>query len=430
MHKNLLICLLLVCNLVSAQTNSKGYYKDIFNDGGMHVTSRSDLPAVRYLDLSMESFTSAKGEDDEPLTTIDSIFQKQLFIGSDMDENGILLYPDGAPRFRVLYVNGGSSFSHGESLGEEGISHIRQFMANGGSYVGTCAGSALSSKGIWRDKYFQPQKHYFGIWPGAIRRTELAKSYTGMNIPNNSPLLRYYNMGNDLHIDSMRHNLGNHAYRKFDFPKGTEILATYETDTMNLKRAINGEPSIWAYKPSATSGRAVMCGSHPEAITSGERLHVMSAMLRYALDGNGTPSVKATLKIGDSITINKSTHDNQPALTKIGDKQYHHFKFFVPTKTEKITITLSSLPGYSNYDLYLFARKGNLAFKGESDVQEMSFGIDKKIDIIRPASGNWYISVFCDTTVDTIQTKYGTQYTGRLDVLNGVPYAIKVEYSE
>jgi hypothetical protein len=26
--------------------------------------------------------------------------------------------------------------------------------------------------------------------------------------------------------------------------------------------------------------------------------------------------------------------------------------------------------------------------------------------------------------VDTVETKWGTQYTGRLDVLNGVPYGI------
>jgi len=376
----------------------------------------------------MESFISAKGEDGDVITAIDSLLQRQLIKGSDIDENGILLYPDGAPRFRVLYVNGGSSFSHGESLGHSGIERIRQFVANGGSYVGTCAGSALSSTGIWRDTHFQSQEFYFGIWPGVIRRTELANSYTGMNIPKDSPLLRYYDFGGDLHIDSMRHNLGNHAYTNFNYPQETEVLATYETDTMQLKRPIGGEPSIWAYKPYASAGRAVMCGSHPEAITKGERLHLMSAMLCYAMDGNGIAKVKGDLLNGITRVMNKNTHDNIPAYTKIGDKQYHHFTFNVPQNTEKVTITLNAIPGYTNYDLYLFARKDSFAFRGESDAQDMTFGVDKAIEIEHPESGTWYVSVFCDTSVDAIQTKYGVQYTGRVDVLNGVPYTIRIDY--
>ena len=411
-----------------AQPCSKGYYKDVFNDSGIRVTSRSDLPAVRYLGLSMESFISAKGEDGDVITAIDSMLQKQLIEGSEMDENGILLYPDGAPRFRVLYVNGGSSFSHGESLGHTGIERIKQFVANGGSYVGTCAGSALSSTGIWKDTHFQSQEYYFGIWPGVIRRTELAKTYTGMNIPGDSPLLRYYDFGGDLHIDSMRHNLGNHAYTSFNYPQETEVLATYETDTMQLERAIGGEPGIWAYKPYASAGRAVMCGSHPEAITKGERLHLMSAMLRYAMDGNGIAKIKANLQNGLVRTMNKNTHDGMPDYTKIGDKQYHHFTFKIPKHTEKVTITLASVPGYTNYDLYLLARKDGFAFKGESDVQDLTFGVDKTIEIEQPQSGTWYVSVFCDTSVDAMQTKYGVQYTGRTDVLNGVPYTIRIDY--
>ena len=50
--------------------------------------------------------------------------------------------------------------------------------------------------------------------------------------------------------------------------------------------------------------------------------------------------------------------------------------------------------------------------------------------IIAPKAGTMYISVFCDTTVDTVKSPNGTQYTGRVDVLNGVPYTIEVRCSE
>lgn len=61
-------------------------------------------------------------------------------MGSPEDENGILLYPDGEPRFRMIYVNGGLATQHGRSLGEDGRQRIRDYVAAGGSYLGSCAG--------------------------------------------------------------------------------------------------------------------------------------------------------------------------------------------------------------------------------------------------------------------------------------------------
>ena len=425
------VMLLTVLN-VSAQNNTKGYYRDILIDGGIGLSSKWYIPATIYLDLTKHTLLSVK--DDKDYSSLDTLYQNSVFIGNEYDENGYLLYPDGAPRFRVLYVNGGSSFSHGRSVGEEGRKNIMQFILNGGSYVGTCAGSALSSKGVIWDNGFRLQDDYFAIWPGVIRRSEASRIYTGMNIPKKSPLLRYYDFGGDLHLDSLYHNLGNHAYRDLDWPAGTEILATYETDTLNLERKIGGEPSIWAYRPTANSGREVMCGSHPESIPYGERLHLMSAMLRYAMDGNGYPSVKAELLNNEERVMDRSTHDNQPELTKIGDRQYHHFLVKVPKKTKSLRITLTAVPDQpkdstlKEPDLFLFARRGKFAYKGESEFQNLKDGIGKVIEISKPKAGDWYISVFCDTTVEAEETTYGTRYTGRLDVLNGVPYIIKVEY--
>lgn len=446
--------LLLAAFSAMAQNNAKGYYKDVLLDGGIALTSKSFIPSTIYLDLSTQFFLSAKGTKQDPYTKTDTLLQNAIFVGSEHDENGYLLYPDGAPRFRVLYVNGGSSFAHGKSIGEEGRENIRQFILSGGSYVGTCAGSALSSKGVLWDNGYRDEESYFAIWPGVIRRSELGKTYTGMNIPRRSPLLRYYKYGNDLHLDSLYHNLGNHAYKGLDFPAGTEVLATYETDTLHLKRAIAGEPSVWAYKPYENSGREVMCGSHPESIAYGERLHLMSAMLLYAMDGNGYQTVKGELQSGEERVMDRSTHDHDPAFTKIGDKQYHHFLVRVPKKTKTLRIYLKAVPAVSTEsvaasadstakaasagtgqpqapkepDLFVFARRGKFAYKGESDAQDLSSGIGKVVTINNPKAGNWYISVFCNTIVETEETRYGTVYTGNLEVLNGVPYIIEAEY--
>ena len=55
-------------------------------------------------------------------------------------------------------------------------------------------------------------------------------------------------------------------------------------------------------------------------------------------------------------------------------------------------------------------------------------GGEKKLVINNPKPGKWYVSVYCDTTVDTRQTDYGTQYSGCLEVLNGVPYSIQADF--
>ena len=103
-----LFCLALTAlTLVAAQDICKAqYYKDLFQDSGINLTSRQDLPAARFLGLSYETYYSAK-HSPMAITVKDTIEQTAIMVGSTIDENGVLLYPDGAPRFKMIYVNGG-----------------------------------------------------------------------------------------------------------------------------------------------------------------------------------------------------------------------------------------------------------------------------------------------------------------------------------
>lgn len=415
----------LFCSISSnAQNEAKGYYKDVFVDGGIFLNSFEDLPSARYLGLCWESFASA---ENEKLTMMDTILQNQLICGSPYDENGILLYPDNSPRFRVVYMNGGKATNHGRSLTEKGRENYNIFIQNGGSYVGTCAGAYLASKGVMNDTV-KPIDNYLGIWPGVTRATKLLKSYTNIDIEPGSPLLKYFSFGEDMQIDSVRHNGGCFAYTKEEWPAKTEILARYDSDTVKVEREINGEPVVWAYKDNDLTGRVVACGSHPEEMVRGERLDLMSAMILYAMDGNGNIRLKAELENGKPRTMDASTSDNNPGYAKIGDKQYHHFTIDIPKKCEKVTITLNDVNGAENFDLFLFAASGEYAFADNAKYKDIAFGVAKILEIENPQEGKLYISVFCDTTVDTTETAYGTQYSGRVDVLNGVPYSITVKY--
>ena len=413
--------------------NSCGYYKDVFMDSGIHLEGRKDLPATRFLDLSMEKFVAACYYPCK-LTMKDTLLQKELICGNPWDENGILLYPDGEPRFRMIFMNGGLATKHGNSLTPKGRENIRKFIENGGSYVGSCAGMFLATNGVYNEgTEYTPNKSYLSIWPGTAAESWLDNSYTTVKIPKDSPLLKYYDFGGDYKIDSLRHSNGGYAYygKGGVIPEGTEPLARFVYDTVSTDaktRLMHDQVCAWAYKKNEESGRVVITGSHPEMFSVGERLELMAAMVRYAMDGNGAVAVKGDLMPGEVRQMNKSSEDEDPLFTKIGDRQYHHFTVQIPKKTKEAVVTLEGYEGADNFDLTLAACNDGPAFHDKTSIKNVSLGCNKTLVLKSPKAGKWYISVFCETTVTAETGEKGVEYTGRTDVLNGVPYKIKVEY--
>lgn len=404
--------------------DGRGYYKDVFMDAGVMLNTRQFLYAADYLGLSLEVF-AASNYKETSVTQADSVLQQLLMVGNPLDENGVLLYPDGAPRYRLLYVNGGRSWAHGPSLGDQGLERMRQFVAAGGSYVGTCAGALLSSSYI-RGKTLVPKPFYTRIWPGSVRYTGIDKSRTGIVLTRRSSLLRYYDFGGDHRIDSVYHNGGVYADTEVEWPEETEVLARFDCSNLKPNHKATGQPVIWAYKTHTEMGRLVVCGSHPEIETGGERLQLMSAMMQYALDGNGVPRVKGTLPLGTERAMTASTHDDDPAHTRIGDRQYHHFTVEVPRGLDTLTVTLRRPVGWEAMDLYLFANPGEMAWMDNAAYQDIARGTDKVLTIPNPKPGTWYLSVYCATTVEQQNTDKGLLYTDHLEVLNGVPYTLGV----
>ena len=409
-----------------AKPNDKGYYKDLFMDGGCSLNAYPDLPAADYLGLSLEQLTTAERLE---MTRLDTLAQNYLLVGNPLDENGALLYPDGAPRFRAVYLNGGKALGHTRSLTEEGRERFRTYLKNGGSVVGTCAGAFMVSLGAVRDTGYVPRPDYLCLWPGWTVGTGLEKSATGMTVEPGSPLLRYYDFGGDMQIDSVRHNGGCYAYMEENVPAGTEILLRYIGDTLKLKKSIHQKVSAWAWKENEQTGRVVVIGSHPERMVEGDRLELMSAMIRYALDGNGVTRLKGTLDNGVPREMVRTTADNDPAFTRIGDRQYHHFAVDVPKGVTEIKVELATPAKWTGrFDLWLFADGQDFAFRENARWKDIRHGTEKSFTIPVSKPGRYYISVFCATTVEALETFYGVQYAGRTDVLNGVPYTLKVSW--
>lgn len=410
----------------------RGYYKDVFMDGGISVSSRTTLPSVTALNLTMDYFTCSahKHKGKSAYTQADSIVQLELIGGNAMDENGILLYPDGEPRFRMIYVNGGGAARHGVALGTAGRENIRTYIRNGGSYVGSCAGAFISSRGaLGSDSLIYHTDCYLGIWPGHTLGTALSDSRTNLTLDPESPLLRYSDFGGDNCVDSVYHNNGCFPLQDAAWPKETEVLARYSTKGREgLKRDIDAKACIWSYKANEMVGRVIASGSHPEGNTVGERLDLMCAMVRYAMDGNGAETIKGELQNGVPRKMLSGTKDNRPEFSRIGDKQYHNFKLQVPAGVSEIVIRLEPQAGYSDFDLFLCAAFDKFAKLHDAPYRNLALGVEKEIRIPSPKSGTLYVSVFCNTTVDTVKTSYGISYTGRVDVLNGVPYVLTAKY--
>ena len=398
--------------LLNAPVQNRSYYKDVFMDAGIALTARKTLAAADYLGLSLEAISCSSNSVNSPETAL----QNAMISGDSNDQNGRLLYPDGQPRYRLLFVNGGTSTIHGQSLERKGIDNMRAFVEQGGSYLGMCAGAFFAANG-YDSKANYP--YYLSIWPGIVQHTGLSKTRSGMFIEQDSPLLRYYDFGSDHYVDSVRHNSGGYPT---GLPMGTEVLARYD---FPKKSSVHKKPSIWAYKKSLRTGRVIMEGSHPEEVPDGERRDLTAAMMLYAMEGGGTASLKGYLKNGRERIMDKNTTDDDPEFTRIGDLQTHHFAAYIPSDARNIRVELSSS---SKCDFALMMNQGTYAFSDAAEYCSAVPGAKQQLSFPSIREGFWFIAVQCLTTVTVKETDYGQEYGGKTEVLNGVPYKIMISW--
>lgn len=376
---------------------SEGFYKELFMDTGVGLDDFDRLPAADQLKFRWEFYSGENTTE-----------QRSYMTSNANDSNGVLLYPDREPRFMILYTGGGYG-DHAGPVGDQGIKNIRDFFYNGGSYTGTCNGNYLA----WSWGY--------NFWPGKMNVDRFEGTVNG-TIPENSPILRYYDFGGDHLIKGLSHYSGGYATGAL--PAGTEVLLIGKSAGTQIDG--DGHPTGWAYKPKATSGR--MCGlsDHPEyASQAGEVMSYLSAAYHYAYDGVAEPDVKASLVNGVERVMNKSSEENDPAHTKIGDKQYHHFTVSLPSGASELVATVAA---DDRYQMNLYIAQNGFALASRAKYREISTGGHKSLAVSSPGSGTWYIGVECATTVVATKGKTGYVYSGNLEVLNGVEYSIKVAW--
>ena len=454
----------------------RGYYKSLFVDAGMFLSSNydeGDIPAISYIGLAndFEYFASHSTSSLTGSTRInDSILQRNIMVQSDgsnstigwKDDNGVLVYPDGAPRFRVIYTNGGRSYDHGRSLAKDGRDRVHYFFMNGGSYTGSCAGSFLAATwvdGTKRYGHSNPADDWsYGLFPGELTHTHLPPSLTtypesvltGMKVLPRLKELGYFNFAKTDTLEDIRHHGGsyyphnarNSAYiveelMSFQYsrksivtshrynPDNTTDEVRYKGNFIQIVDSVN----TWAYKNNSATGRVVVTGSHPEKGKTGNVRDFIAMMLLYAMEGNGDIHIKTPdLKRDVERVMSRTTADDDPEYTRIGDRQYHHFKFTVSQPVDDFQLKLSSeYNSDSETDLYLSLKKDGVAWLSDADYVLCTKGGTKTLNIKSLPAGTWYVGVFCATTVTAAKAgsnPYYWSYSGNMEVLNGIPYTV------
>lgn len=430
-----------ILSMVRNDVINTAYYRDLFLDGMCHlnpgikingVVSNGTLPrAVEDYGFTCEYLLSV---NDDPFSapysgdwnTISDKERLQRWLGgTDEDRNGVLLYPDGEPRFRMMFIFGGSSGNHGADAGAAVRANIKTFYTNGGSVCGSCAGAYLTG----RYASGSESTYYNLVTDANMIATGLGNSSTKVILTADSPLLKYFRFPADRTIDAVRHNGGGYLDTG-SAPDGTEILSTFGHSPKGGNEKFYGKPNAWAYKASPTSGRVAVSGSHPEDGQEGDLLHYSESLFRYAYDGSGTAKVKGVLHNGRARNM---IFASSPEYCPIGDLQCHHFVIWLPeARSVKVSLDASG-----DFDMQLYLKKDNFAFpENNPDFMSAGGGPSQSIETGKISSGLWYITVRCNSTVSSeeriVQPSTGKgryfKYTEGTGVLNGVPYSLTASW--
>ena len=464
----------------------RGYYKTLFIDAGIMLdsfysadpSSTYYIPAISALGLENDyEYLQTSGTSDFTKTA-----QASIITGTNgdsnfpADKNGVLLYPDGEPRFRVIFVNGGTSETHGTSLGADGRGRIKRFVERGGSYIGACAGAILAATKVDGINHYDNEdetvtNYTFGLWPGNASHTGWPANYgeeginsdiyTGITVSDH--FADKTSFAADQKIEPVRHHGGVYAQEKYvtsgddAYYGDTYVLGRYaycywqqgwpamaaqyanpenltdETnDFLGTNRDHNGQVAIWAYKPAddTSKGCVVMSGSHFETSTEADQIKYFSSMIQYALDGNGNYQRYRNLTLGETRNMTNTSYNEtgENWNARIGDRQYHHFRLVTTEDIEDFELELSSsFDKNSGIDLYLCMHKGGYAWISNSEYLLTNKGGQKTLHIKNLPKGTWYVSVYCATTVETtekVQTPRYLKYSGKTEVLDGIAYSL------
>ena len=335
---------------------------------------------------------------------------REEFIGNKDDTNGVLLYPDGAARTRLLIFPGGvaalaSSSLAGMELTEDKKSDIafvkaavkknpkiyeiprkiaKQAFNTGMNYVGSCGGFFIAASGWYKVPKFILTG--FALWPGKVHFhnsgrgdlvLDLKKDHViNQGVPGGKLVNLYFN--------------GGPTFAETGIP-GTEFLGTLKGIPVKDPKVQNNI-GLMAYRnPDCRGGRLVVCSGHPEV----RHQQFLYKMARYAMAHK--------FRIPE-----KEIEKGKELKAIIGDKQFQIYRINIPKGTTAFSVEISGTK--ENVGLYL--RNWNVPTLKKSDKHiEVKKEKTGRIEFANPPPGLYFIGV----------------YGNHLNV-KGSPYVLKCSY--
>jgi hypothetical protein len=347
----------------TAWPHGVGVKADVFVDGGDYTSKKSLAAPANLVGLSREVYFSHSAS-----------MTRKLIGGNPDDLNGVLLFPDGQPRFSSIFVNGKNSPAHARALGEAGRKAIADFYSAGGSYTGSCGGEFMVA-------YYIPE-----IWGGEVYRHGSTGRQTVTFTETDHPLVQAmmgWNNGSNI-VSHIPYYWGPVNRESFRHPKGTEFLGTV---TAGIHK---GADFLVEYQRDSASGVAILSPAHPEYSRTSSHVALMAAVLKRANDlSRAEPDIKGVLTPDQSVVMDGPTQ-------KIGDGQYHRYTVEVPAGLAALSIQLSNVTG--NVDL--FVQRDGVAHAGSylAKSTEPGTGYDW-VTLRSPEAGTYEISVFGSHTL-------------------------------
>lgn len=392
------------------QTTVEGYYRDALINSGPGISTHG---TVTHFD--------ALGWGYDYLGLGDSTEDKQRFFdliaGREADRNGLLLYPDGAPRYRIMAV-GAATRRDGDFQGglqgdilAKGHPFLRQpartnlinFVDRGAGYIGFCAGMQLMED--------------FGIKP-ILMQMQLypVNPFTG----ESKFYAEYHSMGQT--VDSVLQWGGSRVINPDDIA-GLEEIA-YGVVDWDLGTRHFG--ATWRYQnpEQPNAGRLLFSGMHPELSQQPVAVDLVADYIAWAAAAHAPAPIKATLTNGATLDVNQETFSPLVNRIKIGDGQYHHYRI-QPSSSDRGPYLRITVSGEAGANLHLFLNQGAPAFKAASVREDITDGAEKVMTFNGLSNGDWYVAVkgAALPDADYLQNDQG------IDLLNGVGYSIHVEWS-
>jgi len=105
--------------------------------------------------------------------------------------------------------------------------------------------------------------------------------------------------------------------------------------------------------------------------------------------------------------------------------QCHHFAVFIPSGAVNVRFEVE---GSEDADLVLRLNRQTYAFPSNAEYVTERAGNMQSLSFPSFDFGVTYVSVQCMNKPSVENTDYGQEYSGQTEVLNGLPYVIKVSW--